>query len=163
MYSSDKLFQCSQEGYSGVYFPSCEATREMNTKITFQWAQKQFVTRVHTLSYFLHNINNNKDDDLSTSSPCLTRSVFVLLMTSQSIPDDVTMTRKLWCDHLNSDIQLVRYRFYSWRYWRPVVWERHIEPHYNGPWLCYAFCVPYVSYSLCIWIFCHLFLILKYH
>ena len=37
-------------------FPSCEATREMNTKITLEWAQKQFVTRVHTLFYFLHDI-----------------------------------------------------------------------------------------------------------
>ena len=32
------------------------------------------------------------------SSLCLTRSVFVLLMTSQSIADDVTMT-SLWHDH----------------------------------------------------------------
>ena len=34
MYSSDKLFQYSQEGYFGVYFPSCEATAEINTKVT---------------------------------------------------------------------------------------------------------------------------------
>ena len=42
----------------GVYFLICEATREMNTKMTLEWAQKQFVTRVHTLSYFLHDITN---------------------------------------------------------------------------------------------------------
>ena len=44
--------------YFGVYFPSCEATREINTKITLEWAQKRFVTRVHTLFYFLHDITN---------------------------------------------------------------------------------------------------------
>ena len=58
VYSSEKLFQCSQEGYSSVYFPICEATREMNTKIILEWVQKQFDTRVHTLSYFLHDITN---------------------------------------------------------------------------------------------------------
>ena len=47
MYSSDELFRHSREGYCGVYFPSCEATSEINTKITLEWAQKQFVTRVH--------------------------------------------------------------------------------------------------------------------
>ena len=53
-----------------------------------------------------HNesINDYKNDELYTSSPCLTRLVFVLLMTSQSIADDVTMARQLWCDHVNNDI-----------------------------------------------------------
>ena len=32
--------------------------REINTKITLSWALKQFVTRVHTLLYFLHDITN---------------------------------------------------------------------------------------------------------
>ena len=32
-----------------VYFPCCFTTREINTQITPSWAQKQFVTRVHTL------------------------------------------------------------------------------------------------------------------
>ena len=58
MYSSDELFQCSRGGYFGVYFLSCEATREINTKITLEWVQKQFVRRVHTLFYFLHDITN---------------------------------------------------------------------------------------------------------
>ena len=42
-----------------------------------------------------HNesINGYKNVDLYTSSPCLTRSVFVLLMTSQSIADGVAMAR----------------------------------------------------------------------
>ena len=43
----------------------------------------------------MESTNDDKDDDLHTSLPCLTFSVFVLLMTSQSIADDVTMTK---CD-----------------------------------------------------------------
>ena len=98
MYSSDELFQCSREGYFGVYFPSCEAseaTREINTKITLEWAQKQFVTRVDTLFYFLHDITNPqmtiKNDDLYTSSLCLTWYA-------------LTMTKLLLIDHVNGDI-----------------------------------------------------------
>ena len=49
MYSSDELFQRSREGYFGVYFRSSEATMEIKNKITLEWAQKQFVTRVNTL------------------------------------------------------------------------------------------------------------------
>ena len=55
MYLSDELFQRSREGYFGVYFPSCEATTDINTKVTLEWPQKQFVTSVHTLSYFITN------------------------------------------------------------------------------------------------------------
>ena len=98
------LFWCS--------FP--EFPRKMNTKMILEWAQKQFATRVHTLFYSLHNIMNplmTVNDDLYTSSPCLTRSVLVLLMTSQSIADDVTINRQLWNDHVNNGILLVRYRF----------------------------------------------------
>ena len=58
MYSRGELFRRSLECYFGVYFPSCAATREINTKITLEWAHKQFVTRVHTLFYFLHDIAN---------------------------------------------------------------------------------------------------------
>ena len=92
MYSSDELFQRSREGNFGVCFPSCETTREINTKITLEWAQKQFVMRVHIsfLTRHKQSIDDNKNDDPSTSSPCLTHSVFVcwwrpnrFLMTSQ--------------------------------------------------------------------------------
>ena len=108
MYSHDEPFQRSREGYFGVYFPGCEATREINTKTTLEWAQKQFAMRVHTLFYFLHDITNKKDDendDLKTSTPCLSRSVYGLLMTSQSIVYDVTITRQVWRrDRVNGDI-----------------------------------------------------------
>ena len=30
-------------GLLGAYFPSCEETREINTEITLEWAQRQFV------------------------------------------------------------------------------------------------------------------------
>ena len=60
MYSRGQLFMRSLECYFGVYFPSCAATREINTKITLEWAYKQFATRVHTLFYFLHDITNPK-------------------------------------------------------------------------------------------------------
>ena len=58
MYSSDEPFQRSREGYYGIYFPSCEATREINIKITLEWAQKRFVKRDYEIFYFLHDITN---------------------------------------------------------------------------------------------------------
>ena len=46
--------------YFGVYFPSCAATRQINIKITPEWAHKQYVTReyTYTLFHFLHDITN---------------------------------------------------------------------------------------------------------
>ena len=45
------LFLHPFECYFRVYFPSCFATREINTKITLSWALKQLFTRVHSLFY----------------------------------------------------------------------------------------------------------------
>ena len=50
------------------------------------------------------SINFDKNDDLYTLTLCFTHSVYILLMMSQLIADDVTMTRQLWHDHLSSDI-----------------------------------------------------------
>ena len=94
MLSSDELFKFSREGYFGVYFLSCEATQEINTKITLEWAQKQFVTRVHTLFYFLHDITNSWITikvTIFSHCPCASLAWFsfcwwhhnLLLMTSQ--------------------------------------------------------------------------------
>ena len=47
----DELFLCSLECYFGVYFTSCFATWEINTKISLLWALKQFVTWVHVWWY----------------------------------------------------------------------------------------------------------------
>ena len=33
---SEELFMCSRKGYFGVYFLSCEATSEVNTKVTLK-------------------------------------------------------------------------------------------------------------------------------
>ena len=58
MHSNEELLMRAWEGFLGFYFPSCAATREITTKITLQWVHKQFVTRVHTLFYFLHDTTN---------------------------------------------------------------------------------------------------------
>ena len=59
--------------------------------------------------YILSLVNANgptdaKDENLHASSPCLPRSLYVLLMTSQSVGDDVIMKRQLWREHVTSDI-----------------------------------------------------------
>ena len=123
MYSRDELFQCSQEGYFCVYLQSGEATGEINTKITVEWALKQFVTRVHNWYIILfltwHNEINESDDDknnnLYTLSPCLTRTVFVLMMMSQSIADDVTIVTWILIHVSNSlDIDFIHGDNHGW-------------------------------------------------
>ena len=88
-FSSGELFMRSREGYFGVCFPSCAVTREMNTKITLNWVQKNISSQdyVHYLFLTWHDefINDDKIDDLHTSSPCLTRSVYDRLMTSHRL------------------------------------------------------------------------------
>ena len=84
MYSSDELFQHSLE-----------------------WAQKLCDESKYIILFLTrHNVsmNDDKNDNLYTSSRCLTGSVFILLMTSQSIAYNSTITRQLWRDHLNTDI-----------------------------------------------------------
>ena len=73
-----------EECYFGVYFTRCEATREINTKITFEWAQKQFVATVHALFYFLHDMMN------SNMTISFAEFTFYWSRLSQSIADDVT-------------------------------------------------------------------------
>ena len=67
----------------------------------------QFVTRVHIILFHTQInefIPDDKNEEHHSSSPCLTRSAYVLLVTSQSVADDVTITRRLWRDHVKSDI-----------------------------------------------------------
>ena len=88
-------------------FPELRSNEGKNIKITLELAQKQFVARVHILFFFLHDIRNPWMTIKRRSLHIVPASHtfdFVLLMTSQSIADDVTMTRQLWCDYLNSDI-----------------------------------------------------------
>ena len=57
----------AHEWYFGVYFRSCE------------WAHKQFVTRVHTLFYFLHDIMNpfmTIKPTIFTHRPCVSLAQF---------------------------------------------------------------------------------------
>ena len=68
----------SLECYFGVYFPRCCATRQINTKITFSWAHKQFATRVHTLFYMYYSHGypfhagiNNPRNATKLEKPCL--------------------------------------------------------------------------------------------
>ena len=120
MYSSDELFQRSREGYFGAYFPSCDATKEMNTKISLEWAQKQFVTRVHTSFIFLHDTTNPKmtiKATIFTHHPRVSFARFLfrwwrhnrLLMTSQW-PDNceattwIMITNSLAIDFIHGDI-----------------------------------------------------------
>ena len=85
-----------------VFISQVVKLREINTKITLKWMQKQFrnegnkhqnntqvsaETVRHESTYIIlfharhyESINDDKNDVLFTSSPCLTRSVFILLM-----------------------------------------------------------------------------------
>ena len=84
------LFWClfpelwSNEGYKyqNNMQVSTETARHVNTYI------------ILFLIWHNESTNEDKNDDLYTSSPCLTCSIFALLMTSQSTAD-VTMTRQL--------------------------------------------------------------------
>ena len=63
-------------------------------------------------------MNVDKKHDFSTSIPCRTCFVYMILMMSKLI-----VQRGWWHAHVKTDIWLVTYRFYSRRYPRPVVWE----------------------------------------
>ena len=74
-----------------------------NTRVSAEMVRYESTYIILFLTWQNESINDYKNDELYTSSPCLTRSVLVLLMTSQAI-DDVIMTRQLWGDHVNNDI-----------------------------------------------------------
>ena len=95
MDSSGELFMCSLEGYFGVCFPRC-TTREINTKITSnEHINSSSKGYIHSfISYTTYvSWNDYENDDPHTSTPFLPRPVYVLVMTSQSIAGDVTITR----------------------------------------------------------------------
>ena len=77
-----------------------------NTRVSAETVHHESTYIILFLTRHTESIND-KNDDLSASPQCLTRSVFDLLMVSQFIDDDVTMTRQLWPDHVNSDIYRV--------------------------------------------------------
>ena len=74
-----------------------------NTRVSAETVRHDSTCIIIFLTRHNESINDNKYD-FYTSFPCLNRSVFILLMTSQSIADDVTITRQLWCDHAKNNI-----------------------------------------------------------
>ena len=99
----------SREGYFDVYFPSWAATREMNTKITIEWAHKQFFTRVYTLFNFAHDVRNPQMTIRHRFCVSLDRLTFCwwrhnrLLMTSQWPDHCAAITWKVISSSLNID------------------------------------------------------------
>ena len=98
---------CAQERVILALFPSCEATKEISTKITLSWVHIRFVTTVHTLLYFLHNVR---------SPYCRPRIQFphintVPLLLSLRSGDDVTINRAM----------LVMTSQLTWQLWRTNV------------------------------------------
>ena len=74
-----------------------------NTRVSTETARHESTYIILCLTRLNESINDDKNDDLYASSP-IARSVFILLMTSQLIADDVTIARQLWRDHVNNDI-----------------------------------------------------------
>ena len=77
---------------------------QINTRVSAETVRHESTYIILFLTRHNESINDDKCDDFYTSSLCLTSSALVLLMTSQSIADDVTMTRQLWRNYVNSDI-----------------------------------------------------------
>ena len=102
MYSRGELFMRSRE----CYFCVCNEgnKHQNNSRASAQTVRHKSTYVVLFLTWKKESINDAKNEDLHVSSPCLTRSLYVLLMTSQSIGDDITMTRQLWREHVTSDI-----------------------------------------------------------
>ena len=126
---SRKLFMLSQEFCFGVRFLSCEAVREIYTKIKLVWVHKQFVMKIHTILYFSHDKKNPqimiKWWSLRVN---LMSHLFGLfrLTTSQSITDDI---RNTLCD-----VTIVT--------WAPEKW-------YVTHWISVLFTVSHVrNYSI---------------
>ena len=68
-----------------------------NARVSAETIRHQSTYIILFLTWYTVSVNDDKNDDLYTSSSCLIRSVFVLLMTSQ-------FYRQLWRDDVNSDI-----------------------------------------------------------
>ena len=91
---SGKLFMRSWQGYFGIYFLSCKATRYKTPKLTVEcinsllWEYIQYITLF--LTWHNESINDDKNNDFHTLTLCLTCTVYVLLLMSQLIADDIT-------------------------------------------------------------------------
>ena len=80
-------------------FPELQSNKgdkdQNNTPVSTETVRYKSTYIILFLTGHNESIYDNKNDDLYASSLCHTCSVFVLLMTSQSIADDVTMTWQL--------------------------------------------------------------------
>ena len=74
-----------------------------NTQVNAEAVRHKSTYVILFLTWHNKSINDNKNADFYTWCKCLIRLVFILLMMSQFIADDVLMTRQLWYDHMNSD------------------------------------------------------------
>ena len=94
------LFWCLSPGLR-----SNQGNKHQNNTRVSAWTVCHKSTYI-ILYFTRHNesINDVENQDLHNWSPCLTCSVYVLLMTSQSIGDDVSMSRQLWREPVASDI-----------------------------------------------------------
>ena len=82
------------ENYICTRMTNCFSAHE-NTWVSAETVRRENTYFILFLTVHNETITDDKNDDLYTSSPCLTRPVFVLPMTSQSIAEDVTMARQL--------------------------------------------------------------------
>ena len=107
----------SLECYFGIYSPRCCATREINTKITFSWAHKQFATRVHRLFYinssgslgFLslrllryHTFLDSLDIIIIITITIINIIVIIIIINRQSNnTHEQYVTKQTWCNKWN--------------------------------------------------------------
>ena len=121
--------------------------KKRNTKITLEWAHKQFVTRVHTLLYFLPDKTNPKMT-LKRGSSHITPVSHSLALHSA---DDVTIDwRWRHNDHCDADtwqvisnpldIDFIHGDIHGGRVRKPnIPWEnelRYVLGYYRKIWLC---------------------------
>ena len=121
MYPSDELFQCPREGYFGVYFilvlQSNKGNKHQNnTRVSAETVRHKSTYIILFLIWHNEPINDDKSEDLYTSSPCLTRRFLFcwwrhnrFLMTSQW-PNNcdaimwIAISNSLDIDFINGDI-----------------------------------------------------------
>ena len=86
IYSRDELFQRSLECHFLCLSPELRSNKgnkhQNNTRVSVETVRHESTYIISFLTHHNESINDDKDDDFYTSSPCLICSVFVLLMTS---------------------------------------------------------------------------------
>ena len=93
-------------GWFWCFFPELRShegnKHRNNTRMSAYTVHHKSTYIILFLTWLNESINYDKNGDLHRSALCLTRSVYTLLITSQSIAD-ITMTRQLGRDYVNSD------------------------------------------------------------